>query len=367
MEIILLLTYRYVFCNNKSIVGRKTIARSLFETFFFCFLFLLLPAHAETEYKPVKGEITGINEKTIQIDTEEPLKPGEKISLVRDGKTTAVCEVVKIQGNSVIAEILEQIGEPDFDDTIMTVVEVKPPAEEKPKEPTTETKPETKTETKSEETKQPENVKPETPVTPPEAQKEEIAPEVPVTPVVTEKPKEETKVAESTAPKMQNENPPQNNSGKKFSFNLGYSAFGPQGIEFSKSGYLAEVDFKIQSVPGLFLSLQYAAHKWSGASTDLTMNIISVDVHYPIQKLPLAIANIVEPYVVAGVSTMQSSFTQNGVTTSKSLSGLNYGFSLLIKRLIKVDYKFHSFSATFGNAKISGGEQVSFSIAPLKF
>lgn len=358
------------------IMGCRGLMRLIFTTvgiFLFLCFFLPIPANAAQSSTKIQAEITGINAKTIQIDTNETLNLGDKITLVRGGKTTAVCEVVKIQGNSVIAEILEQIGEPDFDDTVMKVVVVKSPAEEKPKEITPETKPETKTEVKPEETKPTETVKPKTPtetatVTPPETKKEETTPAVvPVAPAVTETPKEEIKVAESTAPKTQSENPSQHISGKKFSFNLGYSAFGPQGIEFSKSGYLAEADFKIQSIPGLFLSLQYAAHKWSGASTDLTMNILSADAHYPIQKLPLSMANVIEPYVVAGISTIQSSFTQNGATTSKSFSGLNYGFSFFIKRLVKVDYKFHSFSATFGNAKVSGGEQFSLSIAPLKF
>lgn len=133
------------------IMGRRGSSKAIFRVYFTCILFLPFFAHAETDYKLIKGEVTGINEKTIQIDTEETLKPGEKISLVRDGKTTVVCEVVKIQGNSVIAEILEQIGEPDFDDTIMKAVDVKPPAEEKPKEPTPKVKPE---ETKPEEKKE---------------------------------------------------------------------------------------------------------------------------------------------------------------------------------------------------------------------
>lgn len=155
----------------------RGILRGIFALFFVIFLFAQHPVHAETDYKLVKGEITGINEKTLQIETQESLSVGDKLTLVRGGETVAVCEVVKIKGSTVTVEILEQYLEPDFDDTIMKVVEVKPPAEEKPEIKTEETKPE-------------ETVKPETlaeiaSVTPAETKKAETV--APVTPIATEK------------------------------------------------------------------------------------------------------------------------------------------------------------------------------------
>ncbi len=77
-----------------------------------------LPAHSETDYKLIKGEVTGINGKTIQFETQEVLSVGDNLTLVRGGETVAMCEVVKIKGSTVTAEILEQTMEPDFDDTV---------------------------------------------------------------------------------------------------------------------------------------------------------------------------------------------------------------------------------------------------------
>ncbi len=346
-------------------MGRRTTAITVFGTVLLCFLFFCPPVHGETNYTLIKGEIAGINAKTIQFETQESLSVGDKLTLVRGGETVAVCEVVKIKESAVTAEILEQTMEPDFDDTVMLVVEVKPPAEEKPKETIPEVKPEETTppETQTPQKETPAEVKSEvkkeetvTPVTP-EAKKE--------TPPVTPEETKETAINPAEPDSAQDST--KISHGKTLSFSLGYSAFGPQGIEFSKSGYLGEIDYKIKSIPGLFVSLQYAQHKWSGASTDLSMSQISANVSYPVQKLPLSIANIIEPYVTLGASSFRGTLTQNGAATSSSFSGLNYGFSLLIKRLVKLDYKFHSFSATFGALKISGGEQLSFSVAPLKF
>lgn len=125
-------------------------------------------------------EITG---KKLIFTTDQKLTVGEELTVTRGGKTVAILKVTKVQSKTFYADIVKEYEEIEFSDKLVTGgEETMPPGIVPPEEKVVE-KPEEK----------PEEVKPETPVTP--------APEeTPKKEEVTEKTKEEEKPKEEVKP-----------------------------------------------------------------------------------------------------------------------------------------------------------------------
>ncbi len=346
-----------------------------------CLVLCVSASNALTETKEIKGEIAGIGPKTVTFYSEESFQVGEEIQVLRKDEVIALLRVSSIKGQLIITNIVKKFGEPDFDDTFVRFSAPAPPEEKKETPPeikpeetpviASETKPnkesvsdsasiskEKQTEVSAEEHKEPATVTPsETPAiaTPPSVIPSEAKESQ------KEKPEEIAKIPEpvTVLPSEEPAGGPQT-----FGVSFGYSLFVPNDFKVSNGGFRGEARVKLPTVKNLYGALSYAQHAWTDKTTELKLNVLSVNLSYSLKSfLPQTFSFVNDVQVAAGYSNISSRLSQDTTTLTKSASGFNTGIALRLLKFLTLDYRFHSFTLNFPNGKLKNGEQLTLSFS----
>ncbi len=249
-----------------------------------------------------------------------------------------------------------------------------PPLTEHPEE---ETKKEPKVEIPSEsETKK---------ETPTEVKKEtipeiETKKEMPADGSKTETPEEKTTNKTAEVPQniiVPEETPSSPVKMKTSHVQFGYSFFSLQHIKHSNSGVKIELYYKLPSLKNVFVTLSYAAHRWTsdvpGAaqSSQLDAAIFSANVGYSLRKFIPSLRRLNNVFLTAGYSDYSFHYVTNTVTSPSAakthISGSSVGIAVQFFKRIDAEYQHYFLTFHFNGQTLHGGEQITFSLIPFTF